>query len=100
MGSREQLSIMKKLGWVLGVSLLMLCGCAHEYVMKLSNGTRIVTPKKPKLQNGNYYYKDARGGLYSVPQTRVLEIEPASMAEEENKFTPAKPKKSHWWKFW
>jgi len=30
----------------------------------------------------------------------VLEIEPASMSEEDNKFTPAKPKKSHWWKFW
>ncbi len=84
----------------MGLIWLVCCGCASEYVMKLSNGSRIVTPSKPKLKNGSYYYKDAKGEVNTIPQTRVLEIEPTSMAEEENKFTPAKPHKSHWWKFW
>jgi hypothetical protein len=68
--------------------------------MKLSNGTRIVTPSKPKLENGMYRYKDAHGQVNSISQSRVMELEPLSMAEEENKFAPAKPEKSHWWKFW
>ena len=92
-------TIMKRLGLALTLSLFGLCGCAHEYVMKLSNGTRIVTPNKPKLEHGMYVFKDAQGQVNSIPQTRVLEIGPADM-EEEKKFTPSKPKKSHWWKFW
>jgi len=95
-----QLLIMKRLGLILALGLLTLCGCSSAYVMKLSNGARIVTPSKPKLKNGNYYYKDARGEVNVVPQTRVQEIEPTSMAEEESKFTPQKPKTHHWWKFW
>ena len=91
---------MKKLGLALGLGMLMVSGCAHQYVMKLSNGSQIVTPHKPKLQRSMYYYKGARGEVYTIPQSRVLEIEPASMVQDENKFTPAKPKKSHWWKFW
>jgi len=88
-----------RIGLALALGLLMLCGCSHTYVMKLSNGSQIVTPGKPKLKGGTYYYKDARGEVYSVPQTRVIELAPASMVEEK-KFTPVQPQKSHWWKFW
>jgi len=91
---------MKRLSGILSVAVLVVCGCAHQYVMKLSNGTRVTTASKPQLKGSNYYFKDATGQVNVVPQSRVLEIEPASMAEEEDKFTPAKPKKSHWWKFW
>lgn len=78
--------------------LLLIClaltGCARQYVMKLSNGTRITTASKPKLKHGYYTYKDAAGNeARPIPQGRVLEIEPASMAaEEKNRFAPPKPK--------
>ncbi len=91
---------MNRLSLGLVLILVALCGCAEPYVMKLSNGSQIVTPSKPTLKNGSYYYKDAHGKVYTIPQTRVLELEPTSMATDENKFTPTKPQKSHWWKFW
>ena len=91
---------MKKLSWILACAAALVNGCAHQYVMKLNNGVRVTTASKPQLKGANYYFKDASGQINVVPQSRVIEIEPASMAEEEEKFTPAKPKKSHWWKFW
>jgi hypothetical protein len=91
---------MRKLNLILCLGALTLCGCATHYVMKLSNGMTVTTPNKPKLKGSNYYFKDATGQMNVVAQSRVLEIEPASMVQEENKFTPAQPKKSHWWKFW
>jgi hypothetical protein len=81
-------------------ALLVCSGCAHQYVMKLSNGLTITTPSKPKLKNGYYVYKDAKGKDHYIPQGRVNEIEPASMAAEENQFTPSQPKQKHWyWPF-
>ena len=65
------------------VGLLALCGCTHRYVMKLTNDMRITTASKPKLKGGFYTFKDARGQEVRVAQSRVLEIEPASMAKEE-----------------
>ncbi len=80
---------MKKLILPLLLSLAVLSGCAHAYVMKLSNGARISTTSKPRLEKGNYYYKDATGRKLSVPAGRVMEILPASMAEEEKtRFKP------------
>src|SRR5271169_3728062 len=90
---------MKKWLFPVAAGLLMQCGCAHEYVMKLSNGMQITTPHKPKLKGSDYYYKDAMGRENIIPQSRVLEIEPTSMAAEENKFTPSKPETKHWWQF-
>jgi hypothetical protein len=94
---------MKKLGLPLVFSVLVLCGCAHQYVMKLNNGTTITTASKPKLQHGTYVFKDAMGRDNYVPQGRVLEIEPSSMAAEEKHFqatTSAPVKKKHWyWPF-
>jgi hypothetical protein len=77
-----------------------LCGCASQYEMKLTNGMKISTPGKPKLRGSYYYYKDAKGDEQAVPQSRVLEIQPESMAKEENKFKAPEPKKQHWyWPF-
>jgi hypothetical protein len=79
----------------------LLCGCAHQYVMKLSNGVEVTTNSKPKLKGVHYCYKDAQGRDVYVPQSRVLQIEPASMAAEEKKFEAPKVKKpKHWWQFW
>jgi len=80
---------MKKLVLPLLLSLVVLSGCAHAYVMRLNNRTRISTTSKPRLEKGNYYYKDATGRTLSKPAGRVIEIVPASMAEEEKtRFKP------------
>ena len=95
---------MKK--WVLPLfaGLVVICGCAHQYVIKLTNGMTLTSPHKPKLKGSLYIYKDALGRTNYVPQGRVVEIEPASFAQEENQFqapTRAVPKKRHWyWPFW
>jgi len=82
------------------VLLLSCSGCAHQYVMKLTNGMRISTPSKPKLRGSTYYFKDAKGQEQSISQGRVVEIEPESMATEDNKFKVTPPKKKHWyWPF-
>ena len=91
---------MKKLGFVCALVALALCGCAQQYVMKLNNGVQLTTASKPKLKGVNYHFKDARGRDNVVPQGRVVEIEPVSMAREESKFTPPSPQKKHWWQFW
>jgi hypothetical protein len=74
---------MKKLVLPLLLTMLAFCGCAHAYVMKLSNGMQITTASKPKLKGATYYYKDANGKVNTIPQGRVLEILPASMAQDE-----------------
>ncbi|MGA2658888.1 MAG: YgdI/YgdR family lipoprotein [Verrucomicrobiota bacterium] len=84
---------MKKLAVPLLLSLVLLCGCARYYVVKLSNGTRVTAVGKPKLKGAHYEYKDASGKVQRVPEGRVTEIEPASMArKEESQFisTPGK----------
>lgn len=80
---------------------LLLCGCASHYVMKLSNGTEVTTGSKPKLKGSTYYYKVGNGQVVAVPQSRVMEIRPASMGAAQNTFpTAPPPKKKHWWHFW
>ena len=60
-----------------------MTGCARSYVITLTNGGRIVSAGKPKLDKGIYTYKDVRGEKFSVPALRVREIAPASMSEPE-----------------
>jgi hypothetical protein len=93
---------MNRFVFTLIVGLLAFTGCAHQYVMKLTNGLEISTPSKPKLKGTSYHFKDAKGNDHVIPQGRVMQIEPASMAREEEKsFKPAKPKKpKHWYFLW
>ncbi|HEV2390760.1 MAG TPA: YgdI/YgdR family lipoprotein [Verrucomicrobiae bacterium] len=91
---------MKRLALPLLFALGLVCGCANTYVMKLTNGIQLTTSGKPKLKGANYHYKDAQGRDNVIPQSRVEEIEPASMASHENRFVPSPPAKHHWWKFW
>jgi hypothetical protein len=91
---------MKRLLVPLLVCLAILCGCASQYVMRLNNGSHILTASKPRLKNGAYFFKDAKGQEVSVPQGRVIQIEPVSMAREEAKAQAQQMKKRPWWKFW
>ena len=70
---------MKKLAWIPFFGLLTLCGCVHHYIITLNNGMQLDTHSKPKLENGAYYFKDARGDEQHVPAGSVHEISPASL---------------------
>ena len=74
---------MNKFGFLLLISLTLLCGCARNYVVTLDNGRRLTTASKPKLKGGNYVYKDATGRQAMVPAARVREIAPQSMAAKD-----------------
>jgi hypothetical protein len=65
------------------LGILAVTGCSHGYVMTLSNGNRITTANKPRLDHGTYVYKDAMGRENSLPAGRVREISPTSMTKEE-----------------
>ncbi len=95
---------MKRLALPLLFGLLALAGCSTQYVIKLTNGAEITTPSKPKRQGGAYVFKDAKGEQRMIPAGRVREIEPASMAKQENKPkagpSVAPPHKRHWYLLW
>jgi len=74
---------MKRLLPLLLLLSVLLTGCARNYVITMSNGSRVTTKGKPKLQDGIYVFKDFRGQPGQVPAGRVREIAPASMAKEE-----------------
>lgn len=68
--------------------------------MKLTNGMEVTCPGKPKLKGPYYCYKGPHGEEQAIAQSRVLEIEPASMAEDDNRFKAPQVKKKHWyWPF-
>ncbi len=69
--------------------LAVTCGCSQQYLIKLNSGGQITTASKPRLKNGSYYFKDAKGNVQAIAAGRVREIEPASMAKEEK--SPFKP---------
>jgi len=74
---------MKKLVLAFVLCLAALCGCSRHYILRLNNGAQITTNSKPKLKGSAYHYKDAMGREQIVPQGRVTEIMPASMAKDE-----------------
>ncbi len=85
------------------IGLIALSGCAHRYVLKLNNGAEVTTATKPRLQDGSWYFKDAKGEEHFVPAARVREIAPASSAASESKPQGVKggpPKKRHWYLLW
>ena len=98
--------IMKsRLPFTLLVGLVGLCGCAHQYLMKLSDGDQIISASKPRLQGTSYHFTDGAGARYVIPQSRVVKIravtvvnqrqEPASLPSPVQ---PTKPK--HWYFLW
>lgn len=79
-----------RLLFCLVLAALLTGGCVRRYVITLNNGTQIGTTSKPKLKGGRYIFKDAEGQPAFVPEGRVTEIAPRSMAREKTKqFLPA-----------
>lgn len=96
------------LAWTLAVMQVVLCGCAHQYLIKLTNGDQILAYSKPKVQDENYLFTDEMGGSHVIPQDRVVKIKPVSVVKAEAKPpAPAKPlappmprKPRHWYFLW
>jgi hypothetical protein len=84
------------------VGLAVLCGCAHQYLMKLSDGDQIISLNKPKLQGTVYCFTNGTGQPDMIPQSHVVKIQAVSIAKEEQKpLFPPKPKKpTHWYFLW
>ena len=94
-----------RVGFTLLVALIGLCGCAHQYLMKLSNGDQILSSSKPKLQGASYYYTDDSGARYVIAKNRVVKIRAVSVVRAEEQpaspAPPAKPKQpKHWYYLW
>jgi outer membrane murein-binding lipoprotein Lpp len=68
---------MKKLSWVVLVSVALVAGCANRYKITLTNANVITTSNKPRLDKETkvYRFKDAKGQPGSVPAFRVQSIE-------------------------
>jgi hypothetical protein len=92
----------RKLTFTLLVSLAVLCGCTHHYLMRISNGDQIVSANKPKLQGTNYHFRDDTGMECVIPESRVVKIKTLSVVKEEEKpQSPVKPKQpKHWYFLW
>jgi len=94
---------MNKAAKALLIGLIALTGCAHHYVVKLGNGSQMTTTSKPKLKDGVYYFKDAKGEEHAVSAARVREISPSSVAQQEDKPKPLKSeptRKRKWYLLW
>ena len=96
-----------KLAFML-VGLVVLCGCAHQYLITLRNGDQILCLDKPKLKGTSYHFTDNTGGKDVIAQSRVLKVRAVSVesaeqtpATSETPEFPAKPKKPrHWYFLW
>jgi hypothetical protein len=87
------------------VGWIGLCGCRHQYIIRLRNGEQILSPTKPKLEGTNYYYSAGGGTKYAIPRSHVVNIRSASVKKVEEQWapsqTPASPKKpKHWYFLW
>lgn len=56
----------------------LAAGCSGRYVITTTNGSKIVTTRKPKLVDSKYVFKDGYGRTNEIPAMRVRVIEPYS----------------------
>lgn len=83
------------------VGLVCLCGCAHQYLLKLNNGDELFALTKPKLQGTNYIYTNRVGSPCLIPQIYVAKIRAVTLVEEKPKpATPPPKKPKHWYFLW
>jgi hypothetical protein len=103
-GGKQEMKV--KLAFTLLVGLVGLCGCAHQYLMKLKDDDQIISYSKPKLQGTNYDFTDGSGAQHRIPKSRVVKVRAVSVVNEEEKpasspsfpVSPKKPK--HWYFLW
>ena len=102
MGRMCTTRIRVKLASAILVCLPVLCGCAHRYLMKLSNGDQIISVSKPRLEGTSYHFRDDLGQECVIPRSRVVNVETGAAVPDEKKTvaptTPKKPK--HWYFLW
>jgi hypothetical protein len=84
---------MKRVCWLIVLTALVACGCARRYVITLNNGNTITTLGKPRLQGGEFVFKDASGRWASVPAGRVREVAPRSMSGSSDRPPLSKPRR-------
>ncbi len=91
-----------KLGLTLLASLAVLCGCTHQYLMKISDGGQIISATKPELRGAVYHFKDQTGVERVIAQNRVVKIKPVTVIKQQEEPPPAaRPKKpKHWYFLW
>jgi hypothetical protein len=96
------LRIKRELALTLLVSLVVLCGCAHHYLMKLSNGDQTISVSKPELLGTNYHFTGTDRVGCVIPRSRVVKIKTISAEEQQEKpSSPPKPNKpKHWYYLW
>ena len=83
---------MKKLALIPLLGVLALSGCMRHYIITMNNGSQLDTHSKPKLVDGAYYYKDARGNEQHVAAGSVHEITRASLTHpSQAPNTPSNP---------
>ena len=87
------------------LGLVVLCGCQHQYIIRLKNGEQILSQSKPRLEGTNYYYSAGAGATFMVPRNHVVSVRAASLkkvqeepAPPNSSPKPAKPK--HWYFLW
>ncbi|MGE3309993.1 MAG: YgdI/YgdR family lipoprotein [Limisphaerales bacterium] len=57
---------------------VLLSGCSNRYVITTTNGSKIITSRKPKRVDSKYVFKDGYGKTNEIPVMRVRVIEPYS----------------------
>ena len=63
--------IYRQLAFTLLVTLVVLCGCAHQYLLNLRNGDQILSTSKPNPQGANYHFTGRDGvGAYNSSDPR------------------------------
>ena len=87
------------------VAWIGLCGCQHQYIIRLRNGEQILSTTKPTLEGTNYYYSAGGATKYAIPQGHVVNIRAASLKKVEEQpappHSPASVKKpKHWYFLW
>ena len=91
-GARRDL-IMKTILHCGIAALLLLTGCARNYVITLNSGRQITTAGKPRLEGVVYTYRDMSGREGRVSAGSVSQIGPASRSGNQTtgfEFIPAK----------
>ena len=91
-----------RLALTLLAGLAALSGCAHRYLMKLTDGQQMIAISKPRLEGGNYHFRDEQGLECAIPKSRVAVIVTGAVEKEEKQpAAPAAPKKTrHWYLLW